>query len=290
MEGGVIGKGKWLKVNNAFVKTKSPLEIHSRLLTEIRVDESKPAETGFVKVAALKEGANDVDFMARVLKQGELREFEKGDKKGKVLNLLVGDEGGQIRLALWDRNAELGSRMKVGDAVKVEGAYVKHGMNGLEANVGWQGVIAPALNEAVADKEKSLTSTTPRLALNELVDGFEAVVEGKVRQVYEARSISKCVSCGKNTDYCQCGATKSRGVDLVSIELDDGTQSMRGVLFNSEARELLGLNDAGVDIVSALELKRDYVRGKTLKAVVLPKTSDFSKQLEFTVQHVISLT
>lgn len=102
-------------------------------------------EVAFRKVAELYEGG-DALLRVRVQAVEEVRTFTRKDgSEGRVLNLMVADETGEVRLALWDEEVDLvvegplgeGSRLRIIDG------YVRRGPFGLEVSSGKWGVVLP---------------------------------------------------------------------------------------------------------------------------------------------------
>jgi len=62
-----------------------------------------------------------VDIEVEITEKGEIREFEKFGKSGKVCNATVTDGSGTVALTLWNEDID---RIKVGDKVKIENGYV----------------------------------------------------------------------------------------------------------------------------------------------------------------------
>ncbi len=88
-------------------------------------------------VADIKPGMDDVKFLAKVVRVGELRTFDREgeDEDGRVLNVDVADESGQVRIALWDAMAaDAAQTLQVGDVLRIAGRP-KEGYNGLEVSV-----------------------------------------------------------------------------------------------------------------------------------------------------------
>ena len=284
VEKGKIKRNDLLRISNATVKSIQPLELHSSLLTEVTVSNESSLipenNVAVKKIAGLKEGDNEFDLTAKINNAGELREFSRQEKKSFVLNLEVADETGSAKLVLWDRNAELGARLKDGDVLKVEGAYFKNG----EAHVGWQGRIFQTENASLS----SLTQKTSETAFNALEEGKEATVSAALAKVFDAKSFFKCKSCGARVEgeACQCGGEK-REVVFASTELTQGDYSVRCVFFGSDAKKLLGVR-GDTDVATAFELKRDYLTGKKIVLTVLPKSNTYSGKLECTCKKIIS--
>ena len=88
-------------------------------------------------IADVEPGMEEVKFLGKITRIGELRTFERDgeDEDGHVVNVEVADETGSIRCAFWDdaaRNAV--DELAVGDVLRIKGRP-KEGYNGVEINV-----------------------------------------------------------------------------------------------------------------------------------------------------------
>ncbi|MFT4932813.1 MAG: ssDNA-binding replication factor A large subunit, partial [Natronomonas sp.] len=87
-------------------------------------------------IADVEPGMEEVKFLGKVARIGELRTFERDgeDEDGCVVNVEVADETGSIRCAFWDeaaRNAV--DELAAGDVLRIKGRP-KEGYNGVEIN------------------------------------------------------------------------------------------------------------------------------------------------------------
>jgi replication factor A1 len=120
------------------------VEINAR---EIEVDEDDEFEVdvdvsdGAVDVGEVSAGASDVTLVGRVLETSAPRTFDRDDGEGKVANIVVGDETGWVRVALWDDRADDVSSLTSGDVVRVRDGYARERDGGVEVNVGSRGSV-----------------------------------------------------------------------------------------------------------------------------------------------------
>lgn len=63
----------------------------------------------------------NVDIEVEVVSVGDVREFEKYGRKGKVATAKVKDETGEIDLSLWNEQVD---EVKAGDKLKISNGYV----------------------------------------------------------------------------------------------------------------------------------------------------------------------
>jgi replication factor A1 len=93
-------------------------------------------------VADIDPGMDEVKFLAKVVGIGDLRTFERegdGDEEtdeGRVINVEVADETGQVRISFWDRMAQSveDGEVEVGDVLRIKGRP-QEGYSGVEVSV-----------------------------------------------------------------------------------------------------------------------------------------------------------
>lgn len=74
-----------------------------------------------MKISELKPRQGKIDIEVEIVDIGEVREFQKFGKPGRVANAIVKDDSGEMKLTLW--NDEIDT-VKVGDKVKITNGYV----------------------------------------------------------------------------------------------------------------------------------------------------------------------
>ena len=89
-----------------------------------------------VKIGKLATGMNNASSLVKVVQKWEVREFDKGNFKGKVCSLLVGDETGSCRFTLWNDQVDEIKSVSEGDILLIKGAYVKENRERLELHLG----------------------------------------------------------------------------------------------------------------------------------------------------------
>ena len=108
---------------------------------EIILQDNGP-ERPSLKIDDLIPGLNNVSLKAKILRIGELREFERKEGGiGKVLRMRIGDETGTCNLVVWDEKTASLADLCEGDNVAVTAAYTKAGLNGLEVHIGQKGKV-----------------------------------------------------------------------------------------------------------------------------------------------------
>lgn len=72
-----------------------------------------------IKDLEVRQG--NVDIVVEVVDKGEIREFSKFGRTGRVCNATVKDESGEIKLTLWNEQID---QVNVGDKVHITNGYV----------------------------------------------------------------------------------------------------------------------------------------------------------------------
>ena len=98
----------------------------------------------------LKVREGDVDVIVEVVDKGQIREFEKFGKKGRVCNAKVKDESGEMSLTLWNDEID---KINVGDIIHIEKGYVGEWQGEPQLTAGKFGSIS------VVSKSQSSTKT-----------------------------------------------------------------------------------------------------------------------------------
>jgi len=244
-----------------------------------------------LKVKSLTEGLSSVDIVARIVRIYEPREFQKEDRKGSVMSLILGDETGMIRLSLWNEEiesaAELG--LKEGDVVKLSRGYVKMDNRGnLDLRIG-KGRLEKVEEEVKLPELRGMErdfGVVRRKPLSEAKDGETIETRACLVQLFRKNPFFEvCPTCGtrmKNKAgkwVCdQHGDVKPDYHIVISGVLDDGYGNLRIVffrelaekLFGKTASELRAFAQERVDPMAVYEasevLGKDYViRGRVRK-------------------------
>ena len=74
-----------------------------------------------MNVSELQPRQGDVEVILEITEKGDVREFEKFGKSGRVCNAKGKDETGEIALTLWNEQID---QVNVGDKVKITKGWV----------------------------------------------------------------------------------------------------------------------------------------------------------------------
>ncbi|MCG2719711.1 MAG: OB-fold nucleic acid binding domain-containing protein [Nanoarchaeota archaeon] len=137
-------------------------------------------------ITDLKARQGKVDIVVEVTAKDEPREFEKFGKKGKVCSATVKDDSGEIKLSLWNEQADT---VNVGDRVHIINGYVNEFQGELQLTAGKFGKleIVEKGSEVVTEDEKTeeedkdeLNKPKPASEEEMTTDEYEEAVEEEV--------------------------------------------------------------------------------------------------------------
>ena len=198
-----------------------------------------------------------------------VREYNKNGRSGKVASFMMGDETSNVRVTLWDVNHISlieKNTIKEGDVIEIRGASVKKG----ELSLG-------AFSDIKISSEKmdSVRERAP-LAFGQFRDAAEnAQMQARafIVQTFEPRFFESKKNPGE------------KGV-LLNVVLDDGTATMRSVMFGENIKKLLNVSQEELFSLDVLNSKRAEIIGEEKLFTGLFRTNSFSQSLEFSVQGI----
>ena len=254
-----------------------------------------------LKVSNIVSGLRSVDIVARVVRVFDVREFEKNGKKGKVRNLILGDDTGTIRMSLWNNETERAEGIKEGDVLKISGGYVKPtNTDTVELRIG-RGQMEKT-DQVVPDVpvQKDIEQRFESMKRRDIADfspGEYSETRACIVQVFRKNPFFEvCPECGtrvKQTEekwVCDDHGTVDPGYAMVvSGVIDDGTGNIRAVFFREMAEKMFGKSTE--ELVGMTKKDNDSLKlfdsvGSMGKDFILRgrvKSNDFTQRNEFIV-------
>ncbi len=180
-----------------------------------------------IKINKLKDGMNNLDLLVRVLHVYTPREFEKSGKKGKLCNLLVGDETGEIKLTFWGKDVDALEKKNVqkGSVLLLKNCYTSSYKEQVQLNLGYGG-------EFVVDPEDKKTETLPKvetvsLKLEDLSEEMQNVdVFARIVRIFPVKEFEK----------------EGEKRKVLNFLINDGSKELRGTAWNNLAEIVEDLN------------------------------------------------
>ncbi len=122
-------------------------------------------------VKDLQARQGNVTLTLQITEKGDVREFEKFGKAGKVCNAKAKDESGSITLTLWNEDIDA---VNVGDTIKIENGWVGEWQGELQLSTGKFGKLevvssGSSSSEPSAPAEQATPSATDENVEEELI-------------------------------------------------------------------------------------------------------------------------
>jgi hypothetical protein len=231
-----------------------------------------------LKIDELLPGMRKVNTTGQVIDLFPVRTFktQKGEE-GKVCNLFIADDTSNIKIVLWDTNhialIEKGE-IKEGSTIEINNASMRDN----ELHLG-------SFSELKSSKEKFDNLMTEKVVkekpLSEFKIGDSASVRAFVVQSFEPRFFE----VNKETGRKITEEEREKGIQpekraLINIVIDDGTETIRAVLFHESLKDI-GLN--ALDNVEQLIIQREDLLGKEFVFSGNVRRNNFFNNEEFIV-------
>lgn len=277
---------------------------------ELGVNLLKETKKKELKIKNIVSGMQSVDVVGRVVNISEKRDFEKGGRKGSVVNVVLGDETGTIRLSLWDKEIDLLNTLgiKENGVLKVTNGYVKEDNRGNnELRLGKFGKIEKVEGKDIAvpkgeDIERDFEKVKVK-DINDLRENEYSEVRASLVQLFRRNPFFEvCPKCEtrveKTGDAWVCkehGNVEPKYQLVISGVIDDGSGNIRAVFFRDLAEKVLGkkteelkeLVSKEADPLSLYE-KLD-VLGEEFVIGGRAKMNQFTERMEFVANGVESI-
>lgn len=239
------------------------------------------------KIDELVYGLKKVNIVGQIIKLFPVRNFTtKKGEEGKVVNLILADDTSNIKVVLWDTNHIALIENKIlseGSIVEIVNGSMRMG----EIHLGSFSEFKPS-NEVFS---KLVTEKTSKdKIIGELNIGDSVKVRGFVVQVFEPKFFSVCPECKKKVSqnvegfFCvEHGKISPEKRALINIVLDDGSGTIRSVIFN-DVLPKLGLTD--LDNLELLSQQRQNLLGKELVFTGNVRMNSYFNNPEFSIDNI----
>ncbi len=199
-----------------------------------------------LKISELVDGMRKISIIAKIITMFPVREFNKNNRAGKVCSFIVADESSNMRVVLWDTNhislVEKGE-IKEGVVIEVKNASMRN--NELHLS---------GFSEIKKSDKIIKNVNTERTALEkeikDLQAGQQVKIRGNVVQMFSPRFFNVCPECGKkivqDAEGYSCaehGRVQPKERSLINFVIDDGTGTIRVVLFSEQVDKLIPEQD-----------------------------------------------
>lgn len=254
--------------------------------------------SGKLQIKNILVGMRNVEIIGKIVKKYELREFDVNNRKGKVANLLIGDETGVIRVVLWNDATNVFNELKENDVIRIKGAYVKENNGRKELHLGQDSkIIVNPEGETINVRERKIYSRKNISELNENDENTEILAT--IVQVYDLKFFEVCPLCNKRARereegfFCeQHNIVKPNYNYVLNLFLDDGTGNIRTIFWKQQTQKLLKKSDDEIllfkENLGDFEKIKSELLGNMIKVVGKVNNNTVMNRIEFSADMVFT--
>ncbi|OEC86574.1 MULTISPECIES: OB-fold nucleic acid binding domain-containing protein [Methanobacterium] len=178
------------------------------------------------KISELETGLHDISITGRIMRISNAKAFvTKKGKEGKVQNIMLADDTGEIRVVLWTDNIKQLKNFSEGDIVKINNVEIKDGYRSEEAHLQGRSTIEKVEGEE-ADNLPEYAEKITKIA--------------DIKGEMQVNVIARVVRISRIRTYNSNG----REGQFITLDLKDDTGSISLTLWNKD-----------VEIINEIELK-----------------------------------
>lgn len=239
-----------------------------------------------LKINELLPGMRKVSLIAKIINIFPVRTFERNGKENKVANMIVADETSNTRLVLWDTNhIQLLEKGEIGEGsvIEVSNASVREG----EVHLGSFSELKIS-NSVIEEVKIEKNFGYKNIADFKISDSVKT--RAFIVQLFEPRFFNVCAECGKKVSFdgesftcSEHGKVASEKRAVMNAVIDDGTQTIRSVLFHEKLGEL-GITE--LENTEEMLKQRAEVLGKEMVFMGAVRNNKFFNNLEFIIDNV----
>jgi ssDNA-binding replication factor A large subunit len=232
-----------------------------------------------LKIDELLPGMRKVNTVGKVITLFPVRTFktQKGEE-GKVCNFVAADDTSNIKIVLWDTNhislIEKGD-IKEGSSVEIVNASMRDN----ELHLGSFSELKPSTETFSNVVTEKVVKEKP---ISDFKIGDNVSVRAFVVQSFEPRFFEVNKETGRKiTEEERAKGIQPEKRALINIVLDDGTETMRAVLFHESLKDI-GLT--ALDNLEQMIVQREDLLGKEFVFSGNVRRNNFFNNEEFIVE------
>lgn len=193
-----------------------------------------------LKISELLSGMKKANVVGKIIEMFPVRSFEKNNRSGKIGSFVLADSTSNIRVVLWDTNHISlieQEKIKQGDIVEISNASIRNTELHL---TGFSDIKLSSENIGEVETKIAFHESP----ISELRQGQTASVRAVIVQIFEPRFFNVCPACNKkiseDSECAEHGKVVGERRALLSLILDDGAETIRGVLFSEQIEKITG--------------------------------------------------
>lgn len=237
-----------------------------------------------IKLSQIVPGMRKINLIGKIINLFPVREFNKNGRSGRVANFVLADETSNIRVVLWDENhIDLVAKGQITNEsiVEITNASVRNGEIHLSSFSEIKLSNKPMENVVIEKPvfEKTIISFNA----NDKVSTRAFVV-----RMFEPRFFEVCPECRRKvSEVGECqehGKVPPEKRALLNFIMDDGTDSIRSVIFSDVLEKIMSKEELENQELFAVK-KRELLGKEMMITGQVRKNSMFDSK-EFVVENI----
>ncbi|MBT4165621.1 hypothetical protein HOE04_01125 [archaeon] len=214
-----------------------------------------------VKINQIVPGMRKINILGKIIQMNEIREYNKNGRQGRIGSFTVADETSNIRVVLWDENhIDLIEKKQINQdqVIEINNAALRNE----EIHLTSFSEIKPS-NQTITTiiTEKPTTTKT----IKEFTEGNSISTRAFIVQMFEPRFFEVCPQCRKKAVESKCqehGEITPEKRALLNFVIDDGTESIRSVIFSDQLEKLMTKQE--IETPELFTTKKEDLLGKEM--------------------------
>lgn len=212
------------------------LDVARVIVGEYVDEENKPLaeDSKEYKISELKAGNHNVSLVGRVKRISNVKKFvNRKGREGKLANILIADDTGEMRVVLWTENIKLLKKFQEGAVIRVKGVEIKQGFRNDEAHLNLNSTIEKVSEDDYPDLppyEEKITD------IKDIKEDMEVNIIARVIRIPRVRTFDRNGKEGK----------------FIPLEIQDKSGKTSLMLWNKDTELLEALDIQEGDSIKVL--------------------------------------
>jgi ssDNA-binding replication factor A large subunit len=214
-----------------------------------------------IKINQIVPNMKKINLVGKIINLFPIREYNKNGRSGKIGSFIIADDTSNIRTVLWDENhIDLIAKgeIKQDFNVEINNANIRNG----ELHLTSFSEIKPSekVIENIVIERPVLKKKIVNFNINDDVS-----VRAFIVQMFSPRFFEVCPECRKKATEGKCvehGPVNAEKRALINFVADDGSDSIRVVMFSDQIEKLLSNEE--LENPELFSLKRTELLGKEI--------------------------
>ncbi len=215
-----------------------------------------------IKISQIVPGMKKINLIGKIIDLFPVREFNKNGRSGRVASFVLADDTSNIRVVLWDENhidlIVKGQIIKSG-IVEINNATIKNGELHL-------GSFSEIKNSNHVIKSVVLEKATVNKKILDFNTNDNVSARAFIVSIFEPRFFEVCPNCKKKVNELSECAEHGKVVPekrvLLNFIIDDGSDSIRAVMFSEQVGKLIGKTE--IESPELFAVKKQELLGEEL--------------------------